>query len=329
MTEAGNTPGAPESRTQNVVPAQEMDAYIAAIGQRVRGARARRGMTRKDLSRHSQISQRYLSQVESGQANISVILLSRIGKALNLSIHELLPPSPHRDHSSPEQLERLLHRLSPVQLMEAGQILSKHFGVGPEEVRGVALIGLRGGGKSTLGRLLATSCDIPFVHLGQVIESLAGAEVSEIFSRGGQEAYRSLEKQAVEHVLQTHERVVMETGGSLVSEQDTFDLVLRSFYTVWVQATPTEHMERVLQQGDMRPMRGSREAMADLKLILEERAFQYDMAHYKLNTAGRNIDDCLEELVQECGSWCEASCAPSLTPDSSDPAGTDKLTGRN
>jgi XRE family aerobic/anaerobic benzoate catabolism transcriptional regulator len=305
MTEPGDEPGSLPSPKTSETSSGDIGAYISAIGQRVRGARARRGMTRKDLSKHSEISQRYLSQVESGEANISVILLSRIGKALNLGIHELLPPSPHRDNNSTGQLERLLHRLSPAQLDEAGQILLRHFGMGPAEKRGVALIGLRGGGKSTLGKLLASAYDIPFVHLGHVIESLAGVELSEIFARGGQETYRGLEKRAVEQVLQTHERVVMETGGSLVSEQDTFDLVLRSYFTVWVQAAPAEHMERVLQQGDMRPMRGNREAMADLKLILEERAAQYELAHYKLNTTGRNIDDCLEELVHESRSWCK------------------------
>ena len=304
MTESGDKPGSMPSRKQGATSPGDIEAYSTAIGQRVRGARARRGMTRKDLSKHSEISQRYLSQVESGEANISVLLLSRIGKALNLGIHELLPPSPHRDNHSTGQLERLLNGLAPAQLEEASQILLRHFGRGPAEKRGVALIGLRGGGKSTLGKLLASSYDIPFVHLGHVIESLAGVELSEIFSRGGQETYRALEKQAVEQVLQTHERVVMETGGSLVSEQDTYDLVLRSYYTVWVQATAAEHMERVLQQGDMRPMRGNREAMADLKLILDERASQYELAHYKLNTAGRSINDCLEELAHESHSWC-------------------------
>jgi len=308
-TEVDNNPAAVRPGVAISAPPDDLEAYIAAIGKRVRGARARRGMTRKDLSMHSQISQRYLSQVELGEANISVILLSRIAKALNLDIHELLPPFPLREHGSPDQLERLLHRLSPEQLEEASQLLSRHFGMGPIESRGVALIGLRGGGKSTLGRRLAAAYDIPFVHLGRIIESLAGAEVSEIFSRGGQEAYRALEKQAVEYVLNTHERAVVETGGSLVSEQDTFDLVLRSFYTVWLQATPAEHMERVLNQGDMRPMRGNREAMADLKLILQERRSQYELAHYWLNTAGRGVDDCLAELVQECRDWCEAPAA--------------------
>jgi XRE family aerobic/anaerobic benzoate catabolism transcriptional regulator len=281
---------------------QDINVYIEAIGQRVRGARARRGMTRKDLSQHSDISQRYLAQVETGQANISVGLLSRIAQALNLDIHELLPPSRNDAVGEHSRLQRLLDRLTPAQLEQAGQILAKHFRETPLEVNGIALVGLRGGGKSTLGKLLAGNLGIPFIRLGNVIEGLAGMDIPELFARSGQDVYRQIEKQAVEYVLSSYDKVVLETGGSLVSERDTYNLVINSFYTVWVQASPTEHMDRVIEQGDMRPIRGNKEAMDDLKLILEERRPQYEAAHYALNTAQRSVEDCLEELTRVCAS---------------------------
>jgi len=293
------TPAQPAS-----VPAeyQGIEAYIKAIGQRVRGARARRGMTRKDLSQHSEISQRYLAQVETGQANISVGLLSRIAQALNLDIHELLPQSRNDRVALQAQLKQLLERLSPGELAQAQQLLSDHFAKAPLKLHGIALVGLRGGGKSTLGRLLANSLGIPFIRLGNVIESLAGMDIPELFARGGQEAYRQAEKEAVEYVLESYEKVVLETGGSLVSELDTYNLVINSFYTVWIAASPTEHMKRVIEQGDLRPIQGNRDAMEDLKLILEERRPQYEAAHYALNTSGRTVQDCLLELRDVCSS---------------------------
>jgi XRE family aerobic/anaerobic benzoate catabolism transcriptional regulator len=285
------------------------DDYVLAIGQRVRGARARRGMTRKDLSRNSDISQRYLAQVETGHANISVNLLSRIARAMNLDIHELLPSSHSTYDPERARLHRLLERLPAEQLNEAHQLLASSFSSVPEQTHGVALVGLRGGGKTTLGRLLADRLSLPFIRLSNLIESLAGMDIPELFARGGQDVYRNVERQAVEHVLSTYDRVILETGGSLVSERETYNLVINSFYTVWVQASPKEHMSRVIEQGDLRPIRGNREAMDDLKLILEERRPQYEEAHYRLDTSGRPTDDCLKELSGVCQPYCNPSSA--------------------
>ncbi|MEQ8516088.1 MAG: helix-turn-helix transcriptional regulator [Chromatocurvus sp.] len=286
---------------------QDIDAYITAIGQRVRGARARRGMTRKDLSRHSDISQRYLAQVETGQANISVGLLSRVAQALNLDIQELLPPSSNEAVAGQAELQHLLERLTAEQLVQARKLLAAHFEHPPGDVKGIALVGLRGGGKSTLGRLLADHQGIPFIRLGNVIESLAGMDIPELFARGGQDVYRQVELQAVEYVLGSYDKVILETGGSLVSERETYNLVINSFYTVWIQASPGEHMARVIEQGDLRPIKGNSEAMDDLKLILEERRPQYGAAHYALDTSGRDIDESLQELVDVCAPYCGPS----------------------
>lgn len=274
--------------------------YIAGIGERTRGIRAQRGMSRKDLSRHSGISERYLAQLESGQANISVALLWQLAEALNVEFQELLPDN---DDSRGVQLKPLLsflERLSLDQQKAAYSLLLKQFSDAKGPVHGIALVGLRGGGKTTLGTLLAERLNVPFVRLGEVIENLAGMKTPELFSLGGQKAYRRLEHQAVRQVIDDNECVVVETGGSLVSEQGTYDALLGSFYTVWIKASPEEHMNRVIAQGDLRPMEGNSEAMTDLKLIIEERKSYYSAANYILDTSGRSVQDCLQELVSQC-----------------------------
>lgn len=281
---------------------QAMDsgvAYILRIGERVRGLKAQRGMTRKNLAKHSGISERYLAQVEAGKANISISLLLRIAEAMNVGVSELLPG----DTTSGIQLEPLqkfLEQLSLSQEKIAYELLIKHFSDSGKSLGGVALIGLRGAGKTTVGDLLANELKIPFVKLRDVIEKLGGLEVSELFSLGGQKAYRRLEYQAVDHVLENYDNVILEAGGSLVSQKETYNHLLASFYTVWVRATPEEHMSRVVEQGDLRPMKGNKQAMEDLKRILEEREPYYKTANYVLDTSGRSVEECVQELVDKC-----------------------------
>ncbi|MGA8258635.1 MAG: helix-turn-helix transcriptional regulator [Arenicellales bacterium] len=279
-------------------------AYIAGIGERTRGIRAQRGMSRKDLSRHSGISERYLAQLESGQANISVALLWQLAEALNVEFQELLPDSHSRDFQL-KPLLTFLERLSLDQQKAAYSLLLEQFSDAKGPARGVALVGLRGGGKSTLGGLLAQHLKVPFIRLGDVIENLAGMKTPELFSLGGQKAYRRLEHEAVRQVIDDNECVVVETGGSLVSEQQTYDALLGSFYTVWIKTSPEEHMSRVIAQGDLRPMEGNAEAMGDLKLILEERESYYSAANYVLDTSGRTVHDCLEELIGQCRPYLD------------------------
>jgi len=289
-----------DDKTVSAADSDSIGAYISGIGERTRGLRAERGMSRKDLSRHSGISERYLAQLEGGQANISVTLLWQIAEALNIDFQELLPS----DDTLGIQLKPLLgflQRLSLEQQKAAYSLLRKTFAdTPPPPAQGVALLGLRGGGKSTLGKLLAEELEIPFIRLGDLIEELAGMETAELFSLGGQKAYRRLEHQAVRRVIERRETVVLETGGSLVSEQRTYNDVLNSFYTVWVKASPEEHMNRVVAQGDLRPMQDSSEAMSDLRRILMERESNYRAVNYVLDTSGRSIPDCLRELVEQC-----------------------------
>ncbi len=285
------------AETRNALqPTDDVDAYIAAIGERVRGMRARRGMTRKQLGSDSGVSERYLAQLEGGKANVSVGLLWQVAQAMGVPPHELLPDAAPLARA-PSPLLQLLDGLTPEQEEAAHRLLLKHF-VNPEgQVRGVALIGLRGAGKSTLGQALAEAVGVPFIRIGDLIEQLGGMSISELFSLGGQKAYRRLERQALQHVLDNYETAVIEAGGSLVSEPATYAELLASFYTVWVRATPEEHMTRVVVQGDLRPVQASQEAMDDLKRILAEREAEYRAANHTLETSGRSVEACLDELM--------------------------------
>lgn len=290
--------------------AEEIDSlesvagYIQRIGERVRGVRAQRGITRKDLAKHSGVSERYLAQVETGKANMSISMLWRIAEAMDVGMGDLLPGN-ESSGIDLAPLRDFIGRLGRDEQKEAYKLLLKHH-AGPQgQVGGVALVGLRGAGKTTLGSRLAEEFEIPFVKLSDVIERLAGMEISEVFSLRGQRTYRRLERQALKEVLEKYDKVVLEVGGSLVSEKQTFDLLLGSFFTVWLRASPEEHMRRVAEQGDFRPMEGKMdEAMEDLKHILAERGPYYQAANYTLDTTGRSADDCLQELMGKSKCYC-------------------------
>ncbi|HEY7992126.1 MAG TPA: helix-turn-helix transcriptional regulator [Stellaceae bacterium] len=265
-------------------------AYLRRVGERVREARARRGMTRKLLARDSGVSERYIAQLEAGQGNISILLLRQIAHAMNLALEELVRDEPDR----PVELTLLietLRRLGPAELGEARRALGAMFGgkVAHERGKRIALIGLRGAGKSTLGAMLAKQLAVPFVELDREIERVAGATLSEIFDLYGQSAYRRYERRALETVLERHDRAVIATGGSIVSEPATYDLLLTACYTIWLTAAPEEHMGRVVAQSDLRPMAGSDEAMADLRNILAGRAALYAKADATVGTAGASV----------------------------------------
>ncbi len=277
--------------------------YMLHIATLVRGIRAQRGMSRKALAKHSGISERYLAKVETGEANMSISLLWRLADSMDVAFHDLLP-----NNAVPttklKPMSQFLKTLSLDQEQEAYDALLRHFSDKQGPVGGVALVGLRGAGKTTLGKILATEVGIPFFTLSEVIEQLAGMSLSEIFSLLGQKAYRRLERQALDHVLKENDNVVLEIGGSLVSEQETFAHLLQSFYTVWVQAIPEDHMSRVLAQGDTRPVEESSKAMDDLKLILSEREALYRAANYSINTSNRSVNECVDELTRQCRCFC-------------------------
>jgi XRE family aerobic/anaerobic benzoate catabolism transcriptional regulator len=270
--------------------------YTQHIADRVRGMRAQRGASRRLLARHARISERYLAQVEQGQANISIALLWQIAQALGTDPVTLLSKQREND-STATLLAEFVETLSETQRRAALRLLRERFAAAPDSRHGVALVGLRGAGKSTLGGLLAQRTALPFVQLTDIIERIGNMAVDEIFSLGGQQTYRRLEKQAVEHVRDNYAGVILETGGSLVSAGDSYSTLRRHFFTVWVKAQPEEHMQRVVAQGDLRPIDGNDAAMDDLRRILQEREASYRAADYVLNTSERRPEDCIEELI--------------------------------
>lgn len=272
---------------------------LKSLGDRVRQTRARRGMTRKQLARDSGVSERYLAQIEAGQGNISVRVLRQLAKALNVTVDVLLIEDPEPPVELVHTVE-FLRRLSPEDLELAHQLLLDQFGgVDPAaRHRRIALIGLRGAGKSTLGAALAERLEMPFLELDRLIEQESGLTLDLIFDFRGQSGFRQLERHYLEDVIQRCPRFVMATGGSLVSEPGTFERLLSSCFTVWVRTSPEEHMQRVIAQGDMRPMANNRDAMSDLKRILAEREALYSKADIQVDTAGCNFEESLGILIQ-------------------------------
>ena len=273
------------------------DAYLHRLGERVRTLRHQRGITRKALAQHAKVSERYLAQLEVGRGNISIVLLRRIARAIGLPVTQLV----HEGAEPPLDLVLLtqfLERLPPESLAEARKLVTEHFSSPAEDRRRVALIGLRGGGKSTLGRMLAERLGVPFIELDREIERRSGANLSEIFDMFGQETFRRAEREALDDVLRRHKHFVIATSGSIVTEPGTLELLLASCFTVWVRAEPEEHMKRVMAQGDMRPMANNARAMEDLVSILKSREPLYAKAEAVLVTTDKTPEQNLTELLR-------------------------------
>jgi XRE family aerobic/anaerobic benzoate catabolism transcriptional regulator len=288
--------GARETAQKTRANTSADEAFLHALGERVRDARARRGMTRRILANASGVSERYLAQLESGHGNVSVLLLQRIAGALHLALTELL----HQGTEQPLELAligQFLQRL-PVQKLSAvrAQLMRDYGTAHADRMKRIALIGLRGAGKSTLGSRLAKELGAPFIELDREVERDAGTSLSEIFLLYGQAGYRRYERRCLEKVVEKHERAVIATGGSIVSEPGTYDLLLSTCCTVWLKARPEEHMARVVAQGDIRPIAGNREAMEDLHRILRGRTALYGRADVTIDTANKSADQSLAEL---------------------------------
>ncbi len=286
---------------QNTVYAKNSDVngerdYLAALGERVREARARRGTSRKLLARDSGVSERYLAQLEAGLGNISILLLRQIASALDSPLTELLA----EDTGDTVELTlttQFLKRLPRQKLAAVRSQLVRDYGSAHDErMKRIALIGLRGAGKSTLGAKLSKVLGAPFIELDREIEREAGTSLSEIFLLYGQAGYRRYERRCLERVLEKNARAVIATGGSIVSEPGTYELLLSACFTVWLKAEPEEHMARVIAQGDTRPMAGNDQAMEDLRRILHGRAVLYGQADVTVDTAGKTPEQSLSAL---------------------------------
>lgn len=269
--------------------------FLTELGQRVRTMRALHGMSRKVLSQASGVSERYLAQLESGQGNASVILLRRISAAMGARLEDLLDPA----ERSPEWaiVRELLTTATDEQIAAVKTLLGGTAAAGGAAVERVALIGLRGAGKSTLGRMVADRLGWPFVELNKEIESQHGLAAAEIFALYGQEGYRNLEKQTLQKLVSRPGPMMLATAGGVVADPLTFDLVRSSFFTVWLKAKPEEHMRRVRAQGDLRPMGQDRSAMAELRGILKSREPLYAQARAVVDTSGLPVKEAAARLM--------------------------------
>ncbi len=277
---------------EHVAPVEmPKNPLLVTLGERVRNLRARRGLTRKAVAQAADVSERHLANLEYGIGNASILVLQQVATALQCSLAELVGDV---TTTSPEWLlirELLAHR-PEADLRRARIALGELLGTAASEAarsRRIALIGLRGAGKSTLGQMLADDLDLPFIELSREIEKIAGCSVREIHDLYGTNAYRRYERRALEETVQIYAEVVIATPGGIVSDPATFNLLLAHCTTLWLQAAPEEHMGRVAAQGDTRPMAASKEAMDDLRRILAGRAAFYSKADLSVDTTGQDL----------------------------------------
>ena len=280
--------------------------FLEQLGQRVRTMRALRGMSRKVLAKVSGISERYIAQLESGKGNVSIVLLRRVSNAMGAHLEDLLPGDATPDWP---MFRDLLRTATAAQIAQAKDLLAGGGQSTPRRAPfcGIALIGLRGAGKSTLGKILAKKIGWSFVELNKEIEQQNGLSVAEIIALYGQEGFRRMEQTALGQLLARKEPMVLATGGGIVSEPLTFDLILKSFYTIWLKAEPEEHMARVRKQGDLRPMADDRSAMAELRNILLSREPLYARASAVVDTAGLSVDDAAARLIEAVAPVLDAA----------------------
>ncbi len=274
---------------------REIREFMSAVGQRVRQARQRKGISRRVLSERSGVSQRYLAQLESGSGNISIALLYKVARALDHRV-EWLVGEDDPWGSETVQMASLIRSADAEQRQRVMQILNP----GPPSAlrrQRLCLIGLRGAGKSTLGRLLGETLSVPFAELNRDIEEQSGMPVDEVMALYGQEGYRKLERQALERIVATTDEVVLAAAGGIVSEPETFGFLLRNFHTIWLKASPAEHMGRVRAQGDERPMAGNPRAMEELVSILTSREALYAKADRCVDTSGKTVRESLRDLA--------------------------------
>lgn len=281
----------------------EAEAFLEALGRRVRAARAERGMSRKILARDSGVSERYLAQLEAGRGNVSVLVLRAIARAMAMPAGSLLREAA-QDSPARRALDGLLAAMGEAAIESLAAEL-RGRAAAPDvagKARRIGLVGLRGAGKSTLGKALAEHMKVPFIELNRIVEAEYGGTLDELFSHGGQPAYRRYERRCLDRVLSAYDAAVIAAGGGIVANDPAYAALLERTHAVWLRASPEEHMARVVAQGDTRPMADSREAMRDLRQILAAREPAYARAEATLDTAGRSVTESSRALAALAGS---------------------------
>jgi XRE family aerobic/anaerobic benzoate catabolism transcriptional regulator len=282
-------------------------AFLAAIGREVRRNRAKRGMTRRQLAQASQTSERYLAQIESGVGNPSVSVLRAIAQALDLPCAALLPEAGARTAALGAILD-LLAQVPEGELPALAKDIETRVAQpgSADRARRIALVGLRGAGKSTLGRMLAQHLGWPFVELDRVVEEDYGASIPDLIEMAGTATFRRHERSALDRIITAHDAAIITTAGGIVANPETYALLLRRTHTIWIKARPEDHMGRVMAQGDFRPMAQNRAAMADLVAILEARRADYSRAEAAIDTSGEAIEQSFAQLLRTVMALLEA-----------------------
>ena len=277
----------------------------SGIGGRVKRERQQRALSRRALAEAARVSERYLVQLEGGEANITIGVLSKIAGALNVPLLALIGetiPSERRN----DRLDHLVTTMHIREREEAAAMLDDWLNERRRRLKGVALLGLRGAGKSTLGLALSRQSGLPLVSITREIEARAGMSLPELFNLGGTEAYRTLENDVIDTLAEREDPVILETAGGVVGNPHSLTRIFENFRSIWLQASPEDHLDRVARQGDLRPMSGNPRALEHLKSLLAQREPEYARADIVLNTSGRSIDACLDELVNSLG-WKKAA----------------------
>jgi XRE family aerobic/anaerobic benzoate catabolism transcriptional regulator len=279
-------------------------AFADALGRMVRLGRAKRGMSRRQLAQESKTSERYLAQIESGAGNPSVLVMRAIAEALEMPVFELLPQT-GGGSAIYARIVDLLGRAPPSDLAAIADIIERRIGesAATDRARRIGLVGLRGAGKSTLGKMLAEKLGVPFIELDRMVEQEYGASVPLLIEMSGVATFRRHERACLERVIAENESAVIATAGGIVSNPETYGLLLRRTHTVWISARPDEHMGRVMKQGDFRPMARNREAMADLHSILDARRVDYARAATSLDTSGATVQQSFAKLSKLVAPW--------------------------
>ncbi len=285
--------------------ARSAGGFAAEIGRIVRLGRAKRGISRRQLAADSGISERYLAQIEGGHGNPSVNVLKLIADAIAVPVSELLPRT-GLGNAALDRVLDLLARLPAAELPAIAAAMEDRLGSAEDRGRRIALVGLRGAGKSTLGRKLAEHLGVPFLELNRVIEQKHGASVAVLIELSGLATFRKYEHECLQRAIAEHDAVVIATAGGIVANPQTYELLLRRTHAVWIKARPEEHMARVIAQGDFRPMAHNREAMGDLVAILDARSADYARAEAQLDTSGCAVEQSFADLVRLVAPYARA-----------------------
>ena len=276
---------------------KEESIRLNNIGLIVKKHRAKRGITRKLLASLSGISIRYLAQLEAGKANPTISILKNIAYALNMSLSDMLFENEYNEIQL-GTLDNKLSEFSSEQLKKVHNLVENIYreNTVKKNKNKIAFIGLRGAGKSTLGNMLNKEFNTPVFEVSNEIEILGGMNINEIIELGGQGMYRRFEYDIVSSFHKNHDNLILLTGGSIGSEKETYNYLLNNYFTVWIKASPMEHMSRVLMQGDSRPMNSNPRAMEDLNNILNERVFLYSKADLIIDPENSSINESYSKL---------------------------------